>query len=215
MKEESHLIETIIFMAILGFVLSYLLKIKKQAEQFRQMVYDHIHANKAMRETLAMGLYYRFNQRNEQILAEKAQSSGSKYEDVSSTFALQTPADFGKFVADVMRRINGGKTYVVSSGDDSDIMLEHEREDGFYIGQIRCDQHPVSYERIAVLHSQMMKLNAKGSFYVTTSDFSDAARQYAEGLNMELINGIKLVELWMQSLEQQKTTARSLPKPIA
>lgn len=36
---------------------------------------------------------------------------------------------------------------------------------------------------------------------VTTSEFTSNARKYAEGLDIDLINGTQLVELWLEHLE--------------
>jgi restriction system protein len=46
----------------------------------------------------------------------------------------------------------------------------------------------------------MVKKGAKGGYVITTSSFTPAARQYAEGLGIELIDGVKLVDLWLSGL---------------
>ncbi|WP_370576340.1 restriction endonuclease [Neobacillus niacini] len=35
---------------------------------------------------------------------------------------------------------------------------------------------------------------------ITTCSFTPAARQYSEGLGIELIDGVRLVELWLSGL---------------
>ena len=57
---------------------------------------------------------------------------------------------------------------------------------------------------IAIIHSQMVKQGAVGGYVVTTSDFTANARNYAQGLNMDLINGRQLVELWLEFLERKR-----------
>lgn len=47
----------------------------------------------------------------------------------------------------------------------------------------------------------MVKQGAVGGYVVTTSEFTSNARNYAEGLDIDLINGTQLVELWMEHLE--------------
>ena len=56
------------------------------------------------------------------------------------------------------------------------------------------------FEPIAILHSNIIKNGAKGGYIITTSSFTDSAKQYASDLNIELIDGVKLVDLWIQSL---------------
>ena len=60
----------------------------------------------------------------------------------------------------------------------------------------------MSYEPIARLHSNIVKQGAKGGYVITTGAFSDNARKFAEGLNIELIDGVKLVEYWLDGLKQ-------------
>lgn len=59
----------------------------------------------------------------------------------------------------------------------------------------------VGFGPIAIIHSQMVKQDAIGGYVITTSDFTSNARNYAEGLDIDLINGTQLVELWLEHLE--------------
>ncbi|WP_339308675.1 restriction endonuclease [Paenibacillus sp. FSL R5-0519] len=63
------------------------------------------------------------------------------------------------------------------------------------------DKNLVGFGPIAIIHSQMVKQGAVGGYVVTTSEFTSNARNYAEGLDIDLINGTQLVELWMEHLE--------------
>ena len=47
----------------------------------------------------------------------------------------------------------------------------------------------------------MIKHAAKGGFVVTTSRFTNPALHYSDGLGIELVDGMKLVEYWLQGLE--------------
>lgn len=59
----------------------------------------------------------------------------------------------------------------------------------------------------------MVKLGAKAGYVITTSSFTPTARDYAEGLDIELIDGVKLVELWLTSLENaEQEIKKMLPK---
>ncbi|NOU99105.1 restriction endonuclease [Paenibacillus planticolens] len=73
------------------------------------------------------------------------------------------------------------------------------------VGQIKCnaDNNPVSFDPIAIIHSQMIKQNAKGGYVITTSTFTLNAKVYAEGLNIKLIEGRELIDLWVRSLEHK------------
>jgi restriction system protein len=53
----------------------------------------------------------------------------------------------------------------------------------------------------------MEKQGAKKGFVITTSDFTSDAISYWKGIkdfDIELINGIKLVEYWVKGMEQKK-----------
>ncbi|MBZ4687476.1 MAG: restriction system protein [Clostridia bacterium] len=59
----------------------------------------------------------------------------------------------------------------------------------------------------------MVKQVAKGGFVVTTSDITPNAREYAEGLNIELINGNELIEMWISVLQEEvKESWEVIPK---
>lgn len=63
------------------------------------------------------------------------------------------------------------------------------------------DMNLVGFGPIAIILSQIVKQGAVGGYVVTTSNFTSNARNYAEGLDIELINGTQLVELWLEHLE--------------
>ncbi|WP_110926285.1 restriction endonuclease [Bacillus massiliglaciei] len=43
----------------------------------------------------------------------------------------------------------------------------------------------------------MVKQSATKGYVVSTAGFNDNARLYADGLNIDLINGMELVEMWI------------------
>ncbi|MFS0673657.1 restriction endonuclease [Ornithinibacillus sp. 179-J 7C1 HS] len=49
----------------------------------------------------------------------------------------------------------------------------------------------------------MVKRGTTGGYVVTTSDFNPAAKKYAKDLNIELIDGIKLVTYWLEAMENK------------
>ncbi|MBP3962610.1 restriction endonuclease [Paenibacillus lignilyticus] len=76
-----------------------------------------------------------------------------------------------------------------------------------------CYNYPVGFEPIAIIHSQMIKQKAAGGYVVTTSSFTQNAVDYAKGLNIELIGGQNLVELWIDSLEKKGALYSKLIQP--
>lgn len=146
-----------------------------------------------MKDTLRVGLYNRFKRDMEEEKEE-------------------TPLLFEHFVADIMANLRGGSTYVTKSSGDFGIDIEEENNDGLFLGQVKCynDLNLVSFGPIAFIHSQMVKQGAAGGYVVTTSDFTPNARAYAEGLNIELINGRQLVELWLKHLDTKSESVAVL-----
>ncbi|WP_283936273.1 restriction endonuclease [Paenibacillus odorifer] len=49
-----------------------------------------------------------------------------------------------------------------------------------------------------------------GGYVVTTGKFTHNAYTHAEGLDIELINGNQLVELWLKHLETKSESANGL-----
>lgn len=59
----------------------------------------------------------------------------------------------------------------------------------------------------------MVKRDAKGAYVITTSSFTENARKYAEGLNIELIDGTKLVDEWIESLkDKEEKIKQTIPR---
>lgn len=135
--------------------------------------------NDQMVETMAIGIYHRF----------KADAEHSD----------ETPYDFERFVAAIVEKVHGGMAGVTLASGDFGVDIEHRRENGLHLGQVKCYLQPVGYEPIAIIHSQMVKQGAVGGFVVTTSTFTQNARDYARGLGIELIDGVDLVRMWIQS----------------
>jgi restriction system protein len=156
-----------------------------------------------MKKTLAMGLYLRFRKL-------KDKDGNEITENFSDLFIKQDPIAFELFIAEVMEAAIGGSTWVSPPTKDFGVDFEHERKDGLYLGQVKCSKDNLNYEPIALIHSNMVKRNAKGGYVITTSSFTDNARNFAEGLNIELIDGVKLVEYWLAGLEQTETHVKNL-----
>ena len=167
---------------------------KRQHEYQTSLIAEQMDQSLEMKRTLAMGLYLRF-------CKEKHNHNGKpiKY---SRIYIKQDPLQFETFCARVMEKKYGGSTWVSPASGDFGVDFEHRRKDGLYLGQVKCYEGDMSYEPIARLHSNIVKQGAKGGYVITTGAFSDNARKFAEGLNIELIDGVKLVEYWLDGLKQ-------------
>ncbi|MCM3629192.1 restriction endonuclease [Paenibacillus glycanilyticus] len=173
--------------AVIVYLMYLYFKQKKLLELVQMSAVEAFASNNEMKETLRIGLYNRFRKDPEL----------DKDED---------PLLFEHFVARIMTSVRDGSTHVTKSSGDYGIDIEEQTDNGLYLGQVKCynDMNPVGYEPIAIVHSQMIKQGAKGGYVVTTSKFTSHAIAYAEGLNIELIDGNHLVELWLQHLEAKR-----------
>lgn len=160
---------------------------KKIIENYRNNALDAITTHEDMKETLRIGLYHRFKRDLEE---EKAEN----------------PLMFEHFVAEIMTSVRGGSTYVTQGSGDYGVDIEEQTDEGLYLGQVKCynDHNPISFDPIAIIHSQMVKQGAVGGYVITTGKFTSNAYNYANGLNIDLIDGNQLVELWLQHLDSKR-----------
>lgn len=164
---------------------------KRKHENINALIYQYVESCEEMKKTLAMGVYLRFKKESEEIPV--------KY---SSIYLIENPLLFESFVAEMMESSRGGSVWVSPSSNDQGVDFEHTTDEGLFLGQVKCYQGDLPYEPIALIHSNMVKRTAMGGYVITTGSFTENARKYAESLNVELINGVKLVEEWMKSLRQ-------------
>lgn len=164
---------------------------KRKHEKINASIYQYVESSEEMKKTLAMGIYLRFKKESEE--------SPVNY---SSIHLKENPILFEHFVAEIMESSRGGSTWVSPSSNDQGVDFEHTTGEGLFLGQVKCYQGDLSYEPIALIHSNMVKRAAMGGYLITTGAFTKNARKYAEGLNVELIDGVKLVEEWMKSLRE-------------
>ncbi|WP_099355499.1 restriction endonuclease [Fredinandcohnia onubensis] len=152
------------------------------------------------KKTLAFGIYQRFCKENED-------------KSYSSSFLKNNPIEFEHFIADILKHKYGESSYVTKSSGDFGVDIEHGVGDGKVLGQVKCYKDDVGYEPIALIHSNMIKQNASRGYVVTTSNFTSQARSYAEGLDIDLITGTDLVELWLNYNNPVSETLTTI-KPI-
>ncbi|WBL16787.1 restriction endonuclease [Sutcliffiella sp. NC1] len=136
------------------------------------------------KSTLALGIYQRFCKENEE-------------KTYSSLFLKSNPLSFEDFVGDILKHKYGENMYVTKSTGDFGVDIEHGIGTDKVLGQVKCYKVDVGYEPIALIHSNMVKQGASKGYVVTTSDFTENARWYADGLNIDLITGTDLVEMWL------------------
>jgi restriction system protein len=163
-----------------------------------QLLAHHIDKSEEMKKTLAIGLYMRFRK---EIEEDKS---------LSTSYLKQDPIMFESFVAEVIERAKGGSTWVSPPTGDFGVDFEHTTEEGLYLGQVKCKQADLPFNDIALVHSNMIKKGAIGGYVITTSSFTPAAREYAQGLDIELIEGIQLVDLWMKGLENAEQEIKEI-----
>lgn len=62
---------------------------------------------------------------------------------------------------------------------------------------MKCELNNINYVPVAVLHSQMVKQGAVGGYVISVRDFEQSAKKHVEGINIQLINGKELVNMWL------------------
>ncbi|MFT8323440.1 MAG: restriction endonuclease [Bacillus sp. (in: firmicutes)] len=172
---------------VIAFI-HYLLT-KKQDEYKLSLVTNHMYTSEEIKKTLAMGLYLRFKKEEEE--------QAKKY---SSSYIKENPIQFELFAASIIEKTKGGSIWVSPASNDFGVDFEHSSANGkLYLGQVKCYQGDLPFDSIALIHSNMIKRSAAGGYVITTGSFTYSAKEYAKGLNIELIDGIALVDLWLSS----------------
>ncbi len=182
-------------------IICYLLYSNKRQKlllvSYQENALEAFSSHEDMKETLRIGLYNRFKR---DLEMEKEDN----------------PLLFEQFAAEIMTTVRGGRTYVTKGSGDFGIDIEEHSNEGLYLGQVKCysDQNLVGFDPIAIVHSQMIKQGAAGGYVITTSEFTSNAYMYAEGLNIDLINGKQVVELWLDYLDPKHDPIEEL-QPIS
>jgi restriction system protein len=145
-----------------------------------------IEVSEDFKKTLALGLYQRFCKECDETI---------KY---SQTYLKEDPYKFEEFVSEIMKDYFEGNVKVTIGSGDFGVDIEHEGKEKV-LGQVKCYRTDVGYEPIALVHSSMQKHGASRGYVVNTAGFTENAYKYVEGLDIELIDGVKLVEMWIES----------------
>jgi restriction system protein len=194
MAEVSKMI-TFIIVSLLLIIGALMFYIKKRGEYEAVLLSKKIDASLELKKTMAMGLALRFNYPKNRTV-----EGNLEFEPSTDLFLKQTPYEFEDFVADIFRKKFGGTIFVTSKSGDFGVDFEHNREDGLYLGQVKVYRNDINYEPIAIIHSNMVKENAIGGYVITTSGFTEAAKEYAKNLKIDLIDGVQLVDHWLESM---------------
>src|SRR5690625_1326129 len=193
--------EIIIGLVLIGAFIHFQLTKRKNIYE-ESLLAQHIHTSEEIKRTLAMGLYMRFKKEDKE--------NSPNY---SSLFIKQDPLTFESFVADLFEKARDGSTLVYPSTGDFGVDFEHQTEKGLFLWQVKCYKEDLPFNPIALVHSNVVKKGAKAGYVITTSSFTSAAKEYAEQLDIELIDGVKLVELWLSSLMNvEQEIKQSLPE---
>lgn len=192
------LLEVLIALFLIGAFIHFQYT-KRRNEYETSLISQHLNSSDELKRTLAMGLYLRFKKESEE--------NPIKY---SNIYIKEDPVSFESFVAKIIEKNRGGSTWVSPPSGDFGVDFEHSTNDGLYLGQVKCYQGDLPFDPIALIHSNMVKKNAVGGYVITTGSFTENAKKYAEGLNIELIDGIKLVDEWIASLNQSEEEIKQL-----
>lgn len=186
----------ILIIAVIHFLIT-----KKRNNYQAALIADHMNASEELKKTLAMGIYFRFSL-DETNQDETDQDADENQDQYSDSFIKEDPLMFEDFVADIIERARGGITYVIPTTNEIGVNLEHKIDEEKYLGLVKYCKEDLAVEPIAILHSNIVKYDAIGGYVITTSDFTEQAKQYAAELEgIELISGLKLVDLWLEGLQ--------------
>ncbi|TDL80875.1 restriction endonuclease [Peribacillus frigoritolerans] len=186
----------LLFAFLLMIIGSLLFYIKRSGDYKSAVLSNKIESSLELKKTMALGLAIRFN------YPRVDKDDGTyEFEKSSDIFLKQLPLEFEEFVAQIFKKKYGGDIYVTRATGDFGIDFEHTRETGLYLGQVKAYRHDLDFKPIAIIHSNMIKQNAVGGYVITTSSFTKAAREYANNLNIQLIDGVQLVDYWLESMD--------------
>lgn len=181
---------TVALLVVLGFGIYWTWQYCLRAKALKECISTLVEYNKDVQLTLRKGLVARF----------------SKAADA------ETPWEFERFVARVIEGYCGGRAVATPATSDYGLDIRLERDGNLYLGHVQCcdEEKVMGFQVVATLHSQIVKHKAKGGFVVTTSSFSPKARSYAKGLNIDLVDGDRLVDMWLAVLQTKAVESNRL-----
>jgi hypothetical protein len=107
-----------------------------------------------------------------------------------------SPGEFEDYVAELFRKKGYAVTHRGGSGDRGvDLELSDRRTGRRAIVQCKRYQNTVGAKTVRELYGTLLHELAYHAFLVTTADISDAARSWADGKPITLIDGATLVRI--------------------
>ncbi|WP_254901673.1 restriction endonuclease [Thalassobacillus devorans] len=187
--------------------------IVRKAHQHKGLaILEQMETDETIKRTLAMGLYYRFKRKEQ----PRETRDGKVIEEThSNIFIREGPIHFEEFAAQVLAKHFDGTYWVSPPSGDFGVDFEIRINNKKYLGQAKCYKDDIHYEPIAVLHSNVVKEKADGGFFVTTSSYNKNALKYINGLdNIQLIDGVPLVEHWLDGIKQKDQELIGRPENV-
>ncbi|RPF53317.1 restriction endonuclease [Aquisalibacillus elongatus] len=183
----------ILQLVLIGVLMWFLRKEQREKDSF---VSRQIDRSEEVKKTLMMGLAYRFD-----YPRERNDEDDIVFKGGSDLFIKQTPMEFEDFVARILKQHYGGNIYTTPESDEYGIDFEHYLDEELFIGQVNVSRENISAGPVATLHSNMVRNGAKGGYVITTSNFTKSAYEYAKDLDIKLIDGVKLVDYWLETMD--------------
>ncbi len=107
-----------------------------------------------------------------------------------------TPSEFEEYVTQRIFARRGMQAYNTPNVKDGGIdILLTDRNGQKAVVQCKRYRNAVGEETVRDLYGTMMHNQAAHAYLVTTARISDAARRFSAGKNIDLIDGVRLVEL--------------------
>lgn len=113
-------------------------------------------------------------------------------------FSKMNGYEFERFITSLLFKLGFKARQTSLSGDGGvDIEAIHDKPlfKGLYLIQCKNWANPVGQPQVRDLYGVVMSRRANKGVLITTSSFTDQAKQFAEGLNIELIDGRLLNEI--------------------
>ena len=113
----------------------------------------------------------------------------------------ERPTEFEKFVADLMTAAEYKNVKVTPAVNDGGKDITAVKDNNFYVVEVKLynKDNKIGREKIQKLHSAMIDSNADKAIFVTTSDFTLNAVEYAEKYNIQTINGEDLYKIYLDT----------------
>ncbi|WP_245804683.1 restriction endonuclease [Halobacillus hunanensis] len=179
--------------------LIHLWVVRKSHHHKALTIIEQIETDENLKRTLAMGIYYRFKNK-ETVQTKAGEVVEEKY---SKLFIKEDPVTFERFVANIFEKKFNGTAWVTNPSWDFGVDFDLTVKDKKYLAQVKCYKDDMGYEPIALLHSNIVKEGATGGYVITTGSFNKNAVNYAHSLkNIELIDGLDLVEYWLEGVKE-------------